>query len=77
MEHIYAPWRYNYVTDEKVKGCVFCHISENLEDEKLQVIFSDEYCAVLTNRQCAVFFLQIRHRQSEYLGVYRVYRDVV
>ena len=42
MEHIYAPWRYNYVTDEKIKGCVFCHISENLEDEKLQMIFSDD-----------------------------------
>ncbi|AYJ77746.1 MULTISPECIES: HIT family protein [Aliarcobacter] len=50
MEHIYAPWRYNYVTDEKVKGCVFCHISENLEDEKLQVIFSDEYCYVVMNK---------------------------
>ena len=23
MEHIYAPWRYNYVTDEKVKGVFF------------------------------------------------------
>ena len=33
MEHIYAPWRYNYVTDEKVKGCIFCNIRENLEDE--------------------------------------------
>ena len=43
MEHIYAPWRYNYVTDEKVTGCVFCHISEHLEDEKLQVLFSEEY----------------------------------
>ena len=50
MEHIYAPWRYNYVTDEKVKGCVFCHISENLEDEKLQVIFSDEYSYVVMNK---------------------------
>ena len=50
MEHIYAPWRYNYVSDKKVEGCVFCHISENLEDEKLQVIFSDEYCYVVMNK---------------------------
>lgn len=50
MEHLYAPWRYNYVSDEKIKECVFCHIAKNLDDEKLQVIFYDDYCYVVMNK---------------------------
>ena len=50
MEHIYAPWRYSYVSEEKIEGCVFCHIAKNLEDDKLQVLFSDEYCYVVMNK---------------------------
>lgn len=50
MEHLYAPWRYNYVTDEKIKECIFCHIGKNKEIEKLQVLFSDEYCYVVMNK---------------------------
>ena len=23
MEHLYAPWRYDYVSEEKIEGCVF------------------------------------------------------
>lgn len=50
MEHVYAPWRYSYVSEEKIEGCVFCHIAKNLDDEKLQVLFSDEYCYVVMNK---------------------------
>ena len=50
MERLYAPWRFEYVTEEKVEGCVFCHASKNSEDEKLQVIFSDELCYVVMNK---------------------------
>jgi diadenosine tetraphosphate (Ap4A) HIT family hydrolase len=50
MEHLYAPWRYSYVNEEKIEGCVFCHISKNIEDEKLQVLFQDEYCYVVMNK---------------------------
>jgi diadenosine tetraphosphate (Ap4A) HIT family hydrolase len=50
MEHLYAPWRYSYVSDEKIKNCVFCHISKNKDDEKYQVLFSDEYCFVVMNK---------------------------
>lgn len=50
MEHLYAPWRFEYVTEEKIKGCVFCHISKNLDEEKIQVIFSDELCYVVMNK---------------------------
>ncbi len=50
MEHLYAPWRYDYVSDEKIEGCVFCHISENIDDEKMQVLLKDEYCYVVMNK---------------------------
>lgn len=50
MEHLYAPWRYDYVSEEKIEGCVFCHILKNIADEKMQVVFSDEYCYVVMNK---------------------------
>ena len=50
MDRMYAPWRYSYVSEEKIEGCVFCHISENIEDEKLQVLFHDEFCYVVMNK---------------------------
>jgi len=50
MQHLYAPWRYNYVSENKIEACVFCHISKNLDDEKLQVLFWDEYCYIVMNK---------------------------
>lgn len=50
MEHLYAPWRFEYVSEEKIQGCVFCHISKNKDDEKQQVLFSDELCYVVMNK---------------------------
>ena len=50
MEHLYAPWRYEYVSEEKIEGCIFCHISKNLDDDKLQVLFHDEHCYVVMNK---------------------------
>ena len=50
MEHLYAPWRYDYVSEEKIEGCVFCHIFKNIADEKMQVLFADEYCYVVMNK---------------------------
>ena len=50
MEHLYAPWRYNYVNEEKIKECIFCHIGKNLDDKKQQVIFYDDFCYVVMNK---------------------------
>lgn len=51
MERIYAPWRYEYITEETIEGCVFCHASKNSEDdEKLGVLFRDEDCFVIMNK---------------------------
>jgi diadenosine tetraphosphate (Ap4A) HIT family hydrolase len=50
MEHLYAPWRFEYIKEEKIEGCVFCHIAQNLNDEKQHVVFHDELCYVVMNK---------------------------
>ena len=52
MEDIlYAPWRDEYVTGERIDGCVFCHISsQKQEDEELHVLYRDEHCFIVMNR---------------------------
>lgn len=52
MEDIlYAPWRDEYIAGAKIEGCVFCHISEKIEeDESLYVLHRDEHCFVVMNR---------------------------
>jgi diadenosine tetraphosphate (Ap4A) HIT family hydrolase len=51
VERLYAPWRFDYVTEEKIEGCVFCHIHQNPQDDKkLGVVFRDENCYVVMNK---------------------------
>ena len=51
MEDIlYAPWRDEYVTNQKVNGCIFCHISKNSDNEELHVLHRDEHCFIVMNR---------------------------
>ncbi len=52
MEDIlYAPWRDEYVTNQKIEGCVFCHISLHVEqDEDLSVLYRDEFCFIVMNK---------------------------
>ena len=48
---LYAPWRSEYIAGENVEGCVFCHISQAMqEDETLHVLHRDEHCFVVMNR---------------------------
>jgi len=48
---LYAPWRDEYVTNKKIEGCVFCHISSHeTEDEELHVLYRDEHCFIVMNR---------------------------
>jgi len=49
-EILYSPWRDEYVTKEKIDGCVFCHIIKNPEkDEKQHVLYRDEHCFMVMN----------------------------
>jgi len=51
MNHLYAPWRTDYITGKKIDGCVFCHISQHSElDEEHQVLFRDADCFVVMNK---------------------------
>jgi diadenosine tetraphosphate (Ap4A) HIT family hydrolase len=48
---LYAPWRNDYVTNHKIEGCVFCHISLHVDDDKeLHVLHRDEFCFIVMNR---------------------------
>ena len=48
---LYAPWRDEYVTQKKIDGCVFCHISKNNKDDKQHhVLYRDEHCFIVMNR---------------------------
>lgn len=46
---LYAPWRDEYVTNQKIEGCVFCHISKNNEED-LHILYKDEHCFIVMNK---------------------------
>jgi len=51
MQHLYAPWRDQYIKEKKPKGCVFCHIVNNPdEDEKNGVLFRGKNYFIVINR---------------------------
>jgi len=48
---LYAPWRDEYITHDKIEGCVFCHISLHVEDdESLHVLYRDKFCFIVMNK---------------------------
>ncbi len=52
MQHIYAPWRDEYVKNEqKIEGCVFCHIIKNRQDDrKNHVILREKDFFIVMNK---------------------------
>jgi diadenosine tetraphosphate (Ap4A) HIT family hydrolase len=71
MEDIlYAPWRNDYVTNYKIDGCVFCHISTHAhDDEELHVLYRDEFCYIVMNRYPYTpgHFMIIPHKHTDKL----------
>ncbi len=50
-EILYAPWRTEYITQEKIEGCVFCHIVAHPEkDEELGVLYRAQHSFVVMNK---------------------------
>ncbi|PHS56202.1 MAG: HIT family hydrolase [Sulfurimonas sp.] len=48
---LYAPWRDDYVSNKKIEGCVFCHISENKDlDDEFHILHRDDKCFVIMNK---------------------------
>jgi diadenosine tetraphosphate (Ap4A) HIT family hydrolase len=53
MDRLYAPWRTKYVTStgKKIKGCVFCHIVKNKDDDKnLGVLHREKDFFIVMNK---------------------------
>ena len=51
MDRLYAPWRTEYVTGEKIEGCVFCHIVDHPnDDEKLGVLHREKDFFIVMNK---------------------------
>lgn len=52
MQRLYAPWRTTYVKqEEKIEGCVFCHISNHIDKvDDLQILFNCDECFVVMNK---------------------------
>jgi diadenosine tetraphosphate (Ap4A) HIT family hydrolase len=51
MDRLYAPWRSEYVSGEKIKGCVFCHIVNNLDrDDELGVLHREKDFFIVMNK---------------------------
>lgn len=69
-EILYAPWRTDYISGEKIEGCVFCHISQNAQqDEALHVLYRDEHCFIVMNRYPYTpgHFMIIPHQHTDSL----------
>lgn len=49
MDKLWAPWRMAYFTQTKQKGCIFCTIYKQKEDEKNFVILRSPYCFAMLN----------------------------
>ncbi len=50
MDHLWAPWRMQYVTGEKAEGCVFCAAPGMPEDAGAHVLYRGEHNYVILNR---------------------------
>jgi len=51
MNHLWSPWRMEYIQDlNNENGCVFCHVSDSPEDLENLVIFRGELAYVILNR---------------------------
>ncbi|UCD15598.1 MAG: HIT domain-containing protein [Candidatus Omnitrophota bacterium] len=49
MDKIWAPWRINYVTQKKRKGCILCRIKKAAADKKNFVILRSSHCYAVLN----------------------------
>lgn len=52
MEHLWAPWRMQFITDLRVKGggCVFCELSLPGDDRERLILHRGRLCFVLMNK---------------------------
>lgn len=49
MEHMWAPWRMDYILSEKPDGCIFCDKPEQSQDRENLILYRGEWCFVIMN----------------------------
>jgi ATP adenylyltransferase len=49
MERIWAPWRLEYITGEKVDGCIFCVFPSRNSDEASRILARGKHAYVIMN----------------------------
>jgi len=50
MNHIWSPWRMEYIENSKVDGCIFCMEQEKEDDAESLIAFRGERAYVILNR---------------------------
>ena len=49
MERIWAPWRMEYITQDKPDECIFCTLPNSGDDEKNFILFQGRHSFVVMN----------------------------
>jgi ATP adenylyltransferase len=50
MNHLWSPWRLEYLIGPKTDACIFCHAAENREDRDNLVLLRGERAFLILNR---------------------------
>ena len=50
MNHLWSPWRMEYLTAPKTEGCIFCHAAESKGDRENLVLLRGERAFLILNR---------------------------
>lgn len=51
MDHLWSPWRYQYLTDaRKLEGCIFCEMAAAKCDRENLIVHRGEFNFVVLNR---------------------------
>lgn len=49
MEHLWAPWRMEYIKQGNAGECIFCVLPRKNEDEKHYILYQGPLCFVIMN----------------------------
>lgn len=50
MKYLWAPWRMDYISGEKKRGCFFCRKLKEKKDRKNLILYQGEHVFVVMNR---------------------------
>ncbi|SNB45960.1 HIT domain-containing protein [Geobacter sp. DSM 9736] len=50
MERLWAPWRMEYILNEKPSGCIFCGIDSSTGDRERLILYRSKHSFIMLNR---------------------------